>query len=157
VKSLRAVAAVLLAVSGLSLAACGDPDTTRAAPTTSAAPAPAASSSAPVILDDLALCKAADGVKTALASSLAAAVNGDGQVPPALAQQAMAQTAQALTAAAGTGANSKVAVALQHLSTEAAKAAASADPMKAVDGTAFTKAGEEFDAACKAAGFVPAS
>ena len=152
-KHLRIAASVLLAVSLCSVAACSDAETTGAAPVTT----PASSPAAPAVADDLTLCKSADGVKTALASALAAGVNSAGQVPPAVAQKAMAQTAQALTAAAGSGANSKVAVALQHLATEATKAAAASDPMKVVDGTGFTKAGEEFDAACRAAGFTPAS
>lgn len=146
----------MLALPLIALAACGGGDTTTS--TATSAPAVAASAvpgSAPAG-SDLALCQAADGAKKALVKTVSAGADTSGNVPPATAKKALSDLSDALKKMATAGGNSQLAIIAGQVGTEAAKLAATPDPMKA-DDAAFTKVGDQFDAACKAAGFTTTS
>ena len=155
-KRLRTVSAALIALPLISLAACGGGDTTA----TTASSAPAVATSAvpgPVAAGgDIAICQAAEVAKKALVATVSAGTDSSGNVPPATAKKALTDLSDALTKMAAAGGSSQLATIAGQVGTEAKKLAATPDPLKA-DDDAFTKAGNRFDAACKAAGFTTTS
>lgn len=153
---LRASATVLIGVSLPTLAACGGKEAaSTAAPAASAATTAAAGSSAAAgtggataAADDATLCRAAKKAN----QDMVAQSMGSGATPsPEAVKKALTDLGETLTALAATGGNSKVATAINQYGAAAAKSATAADPRTAED-PALDKAGEDFRAACKAAG-----
>jgi hypothetical protein len=161
VNRLRVATKVLLFASLLSLAACGDDDaeTTAASnppasaastsvPTSAETSSPAAAGSA----DDKKLCESARSAGEAMKKELIAAVQAADTPSPAVYTKILGGLDRKMTALASSGGDGKVATALRQMGTEAAKAAAAADPVTAAANPTFEKAGADLTAACKAAG-----
>ena len=155
-KRLRTFSAALIALPLISLAACGGGDTKTTAATSSAsAVATSAAPSAVAAGSDLAICQAAEVAKKALVATVSAGSDSSGKVPPATAKKALADLSDAMATMAA-GGSGKLATIAGQVGVEAKKLSATPDPLKA-DDAAFTKAGDSFDAACKAAGFTTTS
>lgn len=152
---------ILISVSVLGLAACGeksDPPTAASTPSTSTSStgAPASIPPSPTTpagddksdKDRCATIKAAgDKFKADL---LAKIQSGDAQNPETY-RAILSGFAGELTGVAK--GDSKVAKAANTMGTELKKAADAKDPVKAADGDALTKAAGDVEASCKAAGY----
>ncbi|WP_221322659.1 hypothetical protein [Actinoplanes sp. L3-i22] len=158
----RITSAVLFTAAVLSLAACSEDDKTEAG-TTSAASVAATAASAPPApsaaattaaaaggASDKTVCEETGKAGEAMKASLLAATK-DGDFAPAEAKKMLEEFAAGVTAAAGSGAG-EIATNAKELAGIAAKTAAAADPMTALEDPAFEKSATELAAACKTAG-----
>ncbi|MFI2714179.1 hypothetical protein ACH495_29065 [Micromonospora sp. NPDC018662] len=158
---MRIFPVVLACVAVTALGACGGQDTstnadaaaTPTAPAPSAStPSPAASSPAAVTtVSDRELCASAKKTSDEMKAKLVTAMQSGGDTNTQIAKimTELGQKVSALTRTAGDG---EAATALRRFSVEVTKAAAAPDPATAADNPAMAKAGEDFNAACKAAG-----
>lgn len=161
-KRFRFDSVLLTLASLMTLAACGDEDSTTAAgsaPSASAAPSsPAASASASAsasatgTLSDKELCNSAKKAGDDMKAKVIAAVQSGGDPAPAVFKEILGDLEEKVTALASAGGDGKVPAAMKRIAAEAGKAAAAADPATAADNPAFEKAGKDLTAACKAAG-----
>ncbi|WP_430782872.1 hypothetical protein [Actinoplanes sp. G11-F43] len=143
----------------MGLAACGGGDEATsgaAAPaaTTTSAAAPAATEAAPAAdaPDDKAVCEAANKASDSLKKAMLTLMqNGAEDLPPSDMKLLLTDFAKSLNEAAGSS-DSKAGAAVKLIATQSTEAAAAADPSKALDEDAATKAGKDLNAACKAAG-----
>jgi hypothetical protein len=151
---------ILISVSVLGLAACGeksDPPTASSTPSTSTsteAPASVPPSPATPAGDDQSDKDRCATIKAAgdkfKADLLAKIQSGDAQNPETY-RTILSGFAGELTGVAK--GDSKVAKAADTMGTELKKAADAKDPVKAADGDALTKAAGDVEASCKAAGY----
>lgn len=146
----------------MGLTACGDEEkssstasgagaTTAAAPAAEAtsAAAPAAAGPAPA---DKELCTAAEKANAAFKdAALALIQKTGGEIPPAEAGKMLTDLAADLNEAAGSS-TTKAGTTIKLIATQMTTAAGAADPITAGDTPEATKAGKEFNTACKAAG-----
>jgi hypothetical protein len=147
-----AVCAVALAL----LSGCSSDESTEAgtaAPAASAVPSsapvggPAASASTAATGEAAALCEQVAAAKAALNDELKRVASADGKVPPAEGKRVMKGLAAALNDLAASG-DGELAKTLKALAAEAAKAANTADPVRAAMSTSFDAAGRNVDNAC---------
>ena len=131
------VVALSLALVGCSSA--DDSSQANAQPTTAASAAGAVTTQ---------VCATADAANKAFVSTMSAASDSKGVVPPAEVKKALNQFAAQL--AAINAADPKVATALKDWRAGASALAAEADPINA-NGDAYSKAGDHMQALCKAA------
>ncbi|WP_405090868.1 hypothetical protein [Micromonospora sp. NBC_01392] len=162
-KPMRIFPVVLACVAATALTACGgegtstnaDAAATSTAPAPSAATAtPSAAASSPATANavgDRELCTSAKKTSDEMRAKLVTAMQSGGDANTQLAKimTELGQKVSALTKTAGDG---EAAAALRRFSVEVTKAAAAPDPVTAADNPAMAKAGEDFNAACKAAG-----
>ncbi|GAA2623727.1 hypothetical protein [Paractinoplanes durhamensis] len=156
----RIASAVLLGVSLIALAACGqDTDTTAPAATAVAATpaaatspaAPATSAAAVAAKADKEVCEDATKAAESLKKAVLVLAQSGNEIAPADAKALLTDFANNLTKA-GEGADGKVATAIKANADAARKAAAAKDPLTAADTAESAKAGKDLNAACKAAG-----
>ncbi|WP_433832810.1 hypothetical protein ACQP2E_17115 [Actinoplanes sp. CA-015351] len=157
---MRLASVVLLGVSLMGLAACGDEAATEvaapAAATTASATAAtsAAEPTATAVASktDKELCeeanKAVDAFKTAI---LTLAQSGAEEIAPADAKAMLEDFAAKLTTATE-GADSEIATAIKAQIAASEKAAKAADPAAALDSEETAKSSKEINAGCKKAG-----
>ncbi|GLY06905.1 hypothetical protein Acsp01_72840 [Actinoplanes sp. NBRC 101535] len=154
------ISAILIGVSVFALSACGGTDTTStdaAAPTaTTSAAAPAAeattsAAAAAPAASDKELCAAAEKVSKEFKNEILEVFKSGGDVTPEVGKKLYTQLATGLSEAAGSG-DSAVATAMKQMADEAAKGAASANPVEDGDTKEAEKAGAALTAACKEAG-----
>ncbi|KHD77390.1 hypothetical protein MB27_11645 [Actinoplanes utahensis] len=162
---MKVASAVLLGVSMMGLAACGEEEkssstATGAGATSAAAPAAEATSAAPAATavaagpapSDKDLCTAAEKANVAFKKSAMDLIQKTGgEIPPAQAGKMLTDLAAGLTEAAGSS-TTKAAATVKVIATQMTTAAGAADPITAGDTPEATKTGKEFNAACKAAG-----
>lgn len=160
VKLIRTASLAFVAVTALGLAACGGETPAGAPSSAPSGPAPATSSlvtSAPPAAtggeakSDKERCETAQKAGVKFKDDLLAGIKSGQAQTSASYQKYLEDFAGGLTEASG-GGDSKVAKDLQVMGTELKKASAAADPAKAADGDALTKAASDVEAACKAAG-----
>ncbi len=164
--SLRSATAVLFCLPLLTLAACGQDDTTStaapatasAAPAASSAPAattpssPAAAPAGPASKADKALCTTVEKAGQTMKTEAITALSGGANPDPVDFKKILGTFAGKLTRAAATADDSQVTTAVKAMSTQAAQAAAQANPIDAAADPKFEEAGSQVTTACAAAG-----
>ncbi|MFI7070675.1 hypothetical protein [Micromonospora sediminicola] len=158
---MRIFPVVLACVAVTALSACGGEDSSTRADSAAASAAPTPASSTPstaptsaaaaATVGEKDLCTSAKKINDEMKAKLVTAMQSSGDTNAQLAKilKELGGKVSALVATAGDG---PAATALRQFSVEVTKAAAAPDPVTAADNPTMAKAGEDFNAACKAVG-----
>jgi hypothetical protein len=156
--AIRVASAVLIGLSMIGLAACGDDTETTASTATTTAPAAATTAAAEATTEaavagkaDKEICEQASKASDSFKKAVVVLARSGNDIAPADAKLLLTDFAKNLNKAAE-GSDSKVATALKANADLALEAAAAKNPVEAADTPESAKAGKDLNAACKAAG-----